>query len=83
MLALSSGEREHAAFGFRGNGCVGLLQRVQGSFLGVELLNRVPILYCLRDVPSDLSFADICGAFRLFVKVAGIRSDAFRFSAVP
>jgi hypothetical protein len=32
--------------------------------------------------PTSSNLADTCGAFKLFVTVAGIRSDAFRFSAI-
>ena len=33
-------------------------------------------------MPTSSNPADTCGAFKLFVAVAGIRSDAFRFSAI-
>jgi hypothetical protein len=40
---------------------------------GAELLS----MGCLGGPSGSLIFADICGALKLFVKVAGIRSDAF------
>jgi hypothetical protein len=57
-----------------------------GSFFPGMLMRRELLLDFRRNGATILSMsvvADTCGALKLFVNVATIRSDAFWFSAMP
>jgi len=49
-----SWECNHTSFGF-GRSWNWSLQPIKSGFLGTELLNGVPVLHPLGDVPSNLS----------------------------